>query len=129
MLTKASRAVLWGCVALTLRRWGVLPTQYWKSNAHYWCELCRVWMTDKQSTRATHEAGVKHQELLQKSASARASPPSHLAAAEGLRASLPALSGKMIGCMRMESHMSIFYLYAGILSRSVKIQQACSDTG
>ncbi len=44
--------------------------QYWKSNANYWCELCKVWMTDKQSTRATHEAGIKHQELLQKSAPA-----------------------------------------------------------
>jgi len=41
-------------------------TEFWKSNANYWCELCKVWMTDKQSTRATHEAGIKHQELLQK---------------------------------------------------------------
>lgn len=41
-------------------------TEYWKSNANYWCDLCKVWMTDKQSTRATHEAGIKHQELVQK---------------------------------------------------------------
>lgn len=46
----------------------VWELQYWKSNANYWCDLCKVWMTDKQSTRATHEAGIKHQELVQKSA-------------------------------------------------------------
>lgn len=41
-------------------------TEYWKSNANYWCDLCKVWMTDKQSTRAVHEAGIKHTELVQK---------------------------------------------------------------
>lgn len=43
-------------------------TEFWKSNKNYWCEVCKVWMTDNTSTRATHEKGIKHQENVAKSA-------------------------------------------------------------
>ena len=42
-------------------------TEFWKSNANYWCDICKVWMTDNVSTRATHEKGIKHKENVAKS--------------------------------------------------------------
>ena len=41
--------------------------QAWKSNPHYFCEICRVWMNDNPSARATHEKGAKHQDGLARS--------------------------------------------------------------
>eukprot|EP00879_Flechtneria_rotunda_P006873 GHRR01007218.1.p6 GENE.GHRR01007218.1~~GHRR01007218.1.p6 ORF type:complete len:106 (+),score=36.63 GHRR01007218.1:149-466(+) len=41
-------------------------TEYWKSNAMHWCELCRVWMNDTKAAKLNHERGAKHQENLAK---------------------------------------------------------------
>lgn len=42
-------------------------TEFWKSNANYWCDICKVWMTDNVSTRATHEKGIAHKDNVAKS--------------------------------------------------------------
>lgn len=41
--------------------------QYWKSNAMYWCDLCKCWMNDTKAAKLNHERGAKHQENLEKS--------------------------------------------------------------
>lgn len=41
-------------------------TEFWKSNANYWCDICKVWMTDNAATRATHEKGIAHKENVAK---------------------------------------------------------------
>jgi len=46
----------------------LLLLQFWKSNAHYWCDVCKVWMLDKLAIRQIHEKGIKHQENVAKSA-------------------------------------------------------------
>ncbi|KAF8062666.1 hypothetical protein HT031_003995 [Scenedesmus sp. PABB004] len=41
-------------------------TEYWKSHAMHWCELCRCWMNDTNAAKLNHERGAKHQENLQR---------------------------------------------------------------
>lgn len=41
--------------------------QFWKSNAMYWCDYCKVWMNDNPATKATHEAGMKHKDNVARS--------------------------------------------------------------
>ena len=44
-----------------------LLSQFWKSNAMYWCDYCKVWMNDNPATKATHENGLKHKDMVAKS--------------------------------------------------------------
>ncbi|DBA86891.1 hypothetical protein WJX79_010006 [Trebouxia sp. C0005] len=41
-------------------------TEFWKSNAMYWCDYCKVWMNDNPATKATHENGLKHKDMVAK---------------------------------------------------------------
>ena len=41
--------------------------QFWKSNAMFWCDYCKVWMNDNPATKATHEAGMKHKDMVARS--------------------------------------------------------------
>lgn len=43
--------------------------QFWKSNAMFWCDYCKVWMNDNPATKATHEAGMKHKDNVARSKS------------------------------------------------------------
>ena len=47
---------------------GCCALQYWKSNAMFWCDYCKVWMQDKPAARATHEKGIKHKDNVARSA-------------------------------------------------------------
>jgi WW domain-binding protein 4 len=35
-------------------------TEYWVSQAKFWCELCKCWLTDTPTSRANHEKGTGH---------------------------------------------------------------------
>lgn len=41
--------------------------QFWKSNAMFWCDYCKVWMNDNPATKATHENGLKHKDMVARS--------------------------------------------------------------
>ncbi len=47
-----------------------LCSQYWKSNAMHWCDICKCWMNDTKQARLNHERGAQHQAKLEKSGSA-----------------------------------------------------------
>jgi len=36
-------------------------SEYWKSNAKKYCDLCKVWMADNKASIKIHEEGSKHQ--------------------------------------------------------------------
>ena len=63
----------------THRRYHILTTlfglQFWKSNAMFWCDYCKVWMNDNPATKATHEAGMKHKDNVARSKSLSLSAP------------------------------------------------------
>ena len=40
--------------------------QFWKSQAMYWCDICKVWLKDDAQAKAVHERGAKHQENVAK---------------------------------------------------------------
>uniref|UniRef100_A0A1I7YWA1 WW domain-binding protein 4 n=1 Tax=Steinernema glaseri TaxID=37863 RepID=A0A1I7YWA1_9BILA len=40
-------------------------TDYWKSNAKKFCEICQVWMQDNKISVERHETGAKHKAMLQ----------------------------------------------------------------
>lgn len=50
-------------------------TEYWKSHAMHYCELCKVWLNDNPATKATHENGLKHKENVAKREWASRLPP------------------------------------------------------
>lgn len=33
----------------------------------FWCDYCKVWMNDNPATKATHENGLKHKDMVAKS--------------------------------------------------------------
>ena len=35
----------------------------------FWCDYCKVWMNDNPATKATHEAGMKHKDMVARSRS------------------------------------------------------------
>ncbi|EFJ52233.1 hypothetical protein VOLCADRAFT_116255 [Volvox carteri f. nagariensis] len=39
-------------------------TEYWKSNAMHWCDVCKCWMNDTKAARLNHERGSQHQAKL-----------------------------------------------------------------
>ncbi|GLC33440.1 hypothetical protein PLESTB_000075900 [Pleodorina starrii] len=39
-------------------------TEYWKSNAMHWCDICKCWMNDTKAARMNHERGAQHQAKL-----------------------------------------------------------------
>lgn len=41
-------------------------TEYWVSNAKYWCELCKCWLADTTTARANHERGTGHKLNMQR---------------------------------------------------------------
>ncbi|KAG2436091.1 hypothetical protein HYH02_011602 [Chlamydomonas schloesseri] len=41
-------------------------TEYWKSNAMYWCDVCKCWLNDTKAARLNHERGAGHQAKLEK---------------------------------------------------------------
>ncbi|KAK2077350.1 hypothetical protein QBZ16_004984 [Prototheca wickerhamii] len=41
-------------------------TEFWKSQAMYWCDICKVWLKDDAQAKAVHERGAKHQENVAK---------------------------------------------------------------
>ncbi|GFR49008.1 hypothetical protein Agub_g11029, partial [Astrephomene gubernaculifera] len=41
-------------------------TEYWKSNAMHWCDICKCWMNDTKQARLNHERGAQHQAKLEK---------------------------------------------------------------
>eukprot|EP00288_Rhodomonas_lens_P002747 CAMPEP_0177727758 /NCGR_PEP_ID=MMETSP0484_2-20121128/20496_1 /TAXON_ID=354590 /ORGANISM="Rhodomonas lens, Strain RHODO" /LENGTH=114 /DNA_ID=CAMNT_0019240441 /DNA_START=69 /DNA_END=409 /DNA_ORIENTATION=- len=40
-------------------------TEYWVSQAKYWCKFCKCWMTDSKSARSRHEQGNRHKDAVQ----------------------------------------------------------------
>ncbi|KAJ1912392.1 hypothetical protein IWQ60_009684 [Tieghemiomyces parasiticus] len=40
--------------------------EYWKSNAKYWCQYCRIYVDDNKPSRHIHENGKKHKENVTK---------------------------------------------------------------
>ncbi|KAI1321821.1 hypothetical protein EDD11_000097 [Mortierella claussenii] len=43
-----------------------IRSEYWKSNAKYWCRFCKLYITDNKSTRNIHDAGSKHKENVER---------------------------------------------------------------
>ncbi|KAG2426298.1 hypothetical protein HXX76_013055 [Chlamydomonas incerta] len=41
-------------------------TEAWKSNAMYWCDVCKCWLNDTKAARLNHERGAGHQAKLEK---------------------------------------------------------------
>jgi WW domain-binding protein 4 len=41
-------------------------TEYWVSQAKFWCELCKCWLPDTQQARANHEKGSGHKIAVQR---------------------------------------------------------------
>ncbi|PNW83158.1 hypothetical protein CHLRE_06g309150v5 [Chlamydomonas reinhardtii] len=41
-------------------------TEFWKSNAMYWCDVCKCWLNDTKAARLNHERGAGHQAKLEK---------------------------------------------------------------
>eukprot|EP01052_Picozoa_sp_SAG31_P031896 SAG31_NODE_3433_length_4277_cov_11.720747_1_plen_420_part_00 len=39
-------------------------TEFWVSQANYWCKICKCWIKDNKSSRAIHEGGARHAENL-----------------------------------------------------------------
>mmetsp|Transcript_21125 Transcript_21125/g.46262 ORF Transcript_21125/g.46262 Transcript_21125/m.46262 type:complete len:277 (-) Transcript_21125:385-1215(-) len=39
-------------------------TEYWKSHAMHWCDVCKCWLNDNKAAILHHERGAKHQENL-----------------------------------------------------------------
>ncbi|KXZ54557.1 hypothetical protein GPECTOR_4g622 [Gonium pectorale] len=39
-------------------------TEYWKSNAMHWCDICKCWMNDTKQAKLNHERGAQHQAKL-----------------------------------------------------------------
>lgn len=35
-------------------------TEYWVSQAKYYCKFCKQWMADNKATRQLHDLGEKH---------------------------------------------------------------------
>ena len=33
----------------------------------FWCDYCKVWMNDNPATKATHENGLKHKDMVARS--------------------------------------------------------------
>ncbi len=54
----------------------------------YWCDYCKVWMNDNPATKATHENGLKHKDMVAKSKQALYLPAASCAACTGLKNSL-----------------------------------------
>ncbi|KAG0261185.1 WW domain binding protein 4 [Mortierella polycephala] len=48
--------------AMNVRRW----SEYWKSNAKFFCRFCKIYITDNKSTRNIHDSGVKHKENVER---------------------------------------------------------------
>ena len=68
-------------IALELESQQLPLLQAWKSNPHYFCEVCKVWMNDNPQARATHERGIKHTENMARSEA----PPIHTPSIQGLK--------------------------------------------
>ncbi|KAI8601342.1 hypothetical protein EDD21DRAFT_374720 [Dissophora ornata] len=41
-------------------------SEYWKSNAKFWCRFCKIYITDNKSTRNIHDSGTKHKENVER---------------------------------------------------------------
>lgn len=41
-------------------------TEYWVSNAKYWCDLCKCWLADTATAKANHEKGTGHKLNMQR---------------------------------------------------------------
>lgn len=41
-------------------------TEYWVSQAKFWCELCKCWLTDTPTAKANHEKGTGHKLAVQR---------------------------------------------------------------
>ncbi|KAF9964129.1 hypothetical protein BGZ70_006912 [Mortierella alpina] len=41
-------------------------SEYWKSNAKFFCRFCKIYITDNKSTRNIHDSGVKHKENVER---------------------------------------------------------------
>ncbi|KAJ3176476.1 hypothetical protein HK101_010433 [Irineochytrium annulatum] len=40
-------------------------TEFWKSNKKFWCEYCKIFITDNKISRKNHETGLKHKDRVQ----------------------------------------------------------------
>ena len=40
-------------------------SEYWKSNAKKYCEICKVWFADNKISVENHERGLKHKGMVQ----------------------------------------------------------------
>ncbi|KAG0286996.1 Mismatch repair endonuclease pms2 [Linnemannia gamsii] len=41
-------------------------SEYWKSNAKFFCRFCKIYITDNKSTRGIHDQGTKHKENVER---------------------------------------------------------------
>ncbi|KAG0048670.1 hypothetical protein BGZ83_006409 [Gryganskiella cystojenkinii] len=41
-------------------------SEYWKSNAKFYCRFCNIYITDNKSTRNIHDSGNKHKENVER---------------------------------------------------------------
>ncbi|KAG0373157.1 Mismatch repair endonuclease pms2 [Mortierella sp. AD032] len=41
-------------------------SEYWKSNAKFFCRFCKIYITDNKSTRNIHDQGSKHKENVER---------------------------------------------------------------
>lgn len=41
-------------------------TEFWVSQAKYWCDLCKCWMNDTPAARLAHERGSGHKIAVQR---------------------------------------------------------------
>ncbi|KAG0079476.1 hypothetical protein BGZ90_002511 [Linnemannia elongata] len=41
-------------------------SEYWKSNAKFFCRFCKIYITDNKSTRNIHDQGTKHKENVER---------------------------------------------------------------
>ncbi|KAF9101733.1 hypothetical protein BGX29_005297 [Mortierella sp. GBA35] len=46
--------------------WRRSRSEYWKSNAKFFCRFCKIYITDNKSTRNIHDQGSKHKENVER---------------------------------------------------------------
>lgn len=37
-------------------------SEYWKSQAKFWCKFCKIYVTDNKISRQNHDNGKKHKD-------------------------------------------------------------------
>ena len=57
----------------------------------HWCDYCKVWMQDNPSSRATHERGEKHQNMVARSEELQLLRPTVIGSYSFLSMGLPCL--------------------------------------